>query len=211
MLGHFEKLFSQKISKVASTEDPAHDLLHFQRVVVNAKKIAQLEKANLAVVIPAAWLHDLVILPKSSPLRSQASKLSAQKALEYLAEIQYPNEYHQAISHAIEAHSFSAQIETTTLEAQVVQDADRLDALGAIGIARCFAVAGQLQRSFYHAEDSFCNERAPEDAIYTIDHFYKKLLLLGDSMKTQAGRVEAQARIQFMQLYLQQFKNELRS
>lgn len=209
MLHPYEKLFEAKIATVASSDDPAHDLNHFKRVVTMAKKLCVQENAKMEVVVPAAWLHDLVIVPKNSPLRSQASKLSAEKALEFLREINYPQEFHQDIAHAIEGHSFSANIEVRTLEAQIVQDADRLDGLGAIGIARCFAVAGMLKRSFYQAEDPFCENRNPDDQHYTIDHFYQKLFKTADTLKTKSGQIEGVSRVQYMKQYLEFLKSEI--
>lgn len=209
MSTNWENLFENKISIVATGDDPAHDLNHFKRVVTMAKKLCLLENANPDVVIPAAWLHDLVIVPKNSPLRSQASRMSADKAIEFLREINYPEQYHQEIAHAIEGHSFSANIEVKTIEAKIVQDADRLDGLGAIGIARCFATAGLMKRSFYKAEDPFCENRNPDDQNYTIDHFYQKLFKTAETLKTQSGKIEAAARIQFMQQYLDILGSEI--
>lgn len=209
MVPEWEKLFEDKIKTVASSDDPAHDLNHFKRVVTMAKKLCVQEGAKLEVVVPAAWLHDLVIVPKNSPLRSKASKLSAEKALEFLREINYPQEFHHDIAHAIEGHSFSANIDVQTLEAKIVQDADRLDGLGAIGIARCFAVAGMLKRSFYQAEDPFCEHRNPDDQNYTIDHFYQKLFKTAETLKTRSGQIEGVSRVQYMKQYLEFLKSEI--
>lgn len=209
MVPEWEKLFEDKIKTVASSDDPAHDLNHFKRVVAMAKKLCVQEGAKPEVVVPAAWLHDLVIVPKNSPLRSQASKLSSEKALEFLREINYPQEFHQDIAHAIEGHSFSANIDVQTLEAKIVQDADRLDGLGAIGIARCFAVAGMLKRSFYQAEDPFCEQRSPDDQSYTIDHFYQKLFKTAETLKTRSGQIEGVSRVQYMKQYLEFLKSEI--
>lgn len=208
-MSSWEKIFEAKIATVASSDDPAHDLNHFKRVVTMATKLCLQENANMEVVIPAAWLHDLVIVPKNSPLRSQASKMSADKAVEFLREINYPEEFHKDIAHAIEGHSFSANIEVKTLEAKIVQDADRLDGLGAIGIARCFATAGLMKRSFYKAEDPFCDNRNPDDQNYTIDHFYQKLFKTAETLKTQSGKSEAVARIQYMKEFLQHLGSEI--
>lgn len=189
--------------------DAAHGLAHIERVVANAKRLAAETGADLAVVVPAAWLHDCVNVPKDSPLRSQASRLAAEKAVAFLREIGYAKGLIGAIGHAIEAHSFSAEIIPTTLEAQVVQDADRLDALGAIGIARCIQTGTAMQRTFYNSDEPFPIKREPDDAVSTIDHFYTKLLKLADTMQTKAGRQEAHRRTQFMQLYLDQLESEI--
>ena len=209
MLHQWEKKFEEKIATIASNEDPAHDLNHFKRVVKMAKKLCVQENAKAEVVIPAAWLHDFVIVPKSSPLRNQASKLSAEKAIQFLKENQYPEEFYNEIAHAIEGHSFSANIEVKTIEAKIVQDADRLDAIGAIGIARCFATAGLLKTSFYNAADPFCENREPDDKNFTIDHFYKKLFRIGETLKTESGKAEAQVRIRYMQQYLKTLEAEI--
>jgi uncharacterized protein len=205
----WEKQFEDKISQIASTDDPAHDLLHFKRVVRIAKEICKRESGNLEIVVPAAWLHDFVIVPKDSPLRHQASRLSAVKAIEFLSSIGYPENYQNEIAHAIEAHSFSADIEAKTLEAKIVQDADRLDGLGAIGIARCFATAGILKRAFYENEDPFCKIRTPDDSKFTIDHFYKKLFKIAETLKTKSGAEEGRRRVEVMKHYLNSLQSEI--
>lgn len=206
---NWEKIFAEKIAQIALVDDPAHDLLHFQRVVTMAKKLASTEGANLEVVVPAAWLHDFVIIPKNSPLRSKASQLSAEGALQFLRQVNYPEQFHTEIGHAIEAHSFSANIETRTLEAKVVQDADRLDGLGAIGTARCFATSGLLKRAFYCAGDPFCTVRPPDDKSYTIDHFFQKLFKTVQTLKTAGGRAEGERRAEFMKTYLAALEREI--
>lgn len=204
-----EKDLEQRISKIASAEDPAHDLLHFKRVVKIAKEICEKEKAKAEIVIPAAWLHDFVIVPKNDPRRKQASQLSAEGAIQFLKELSYPEKYFDEIAHAIAAHSFSANIETKTLEAKIVQDADRLDGLGAIGIARCFATAGLLKRSFYSEIDPFCESRAIDDQQFTVDHFFAKLFKTAETLKTEAGRVEGVKRVEVMKKYLTDLENEI--
>lgn len=208
-LQRFLPILEAQISKIATADDPAHDILHFKRVVAMADRLCAREGGRAEVVIPAAWLHDFVIVPKDSPLRSQASRLSAEKALEFLRDIEYPSEFYADIAHAIAAHSFSAGIETKTLEAKIVQDADRLDGLGAIGVARCFATAGLLKRAFYEGSDPFCETRAPDDRQYTIDHFFVKLFKTAESLKTVSGREEGVRRVEFMKSYLEELRREL--
>ena len=209
MFLEIEGSLEKKISTIASAEDPAHDLLHFKRVVKIAKELCKKENAKMEVVIPAAWLHDFVIVPKNDPRRSQASQLSAEGAIRFLKELSYPEIYFDEISHAIAAHSFSANIETKTLEAKIVQDADRLDGLGAIGIARCFATAGVLKRPFYSELDPFCESRAINDQQFTVDHFFAKLFKTAQTLKTDAGRVEGIKRVQVMKEYLADLANEI--
>jgi uncharacterized protein len=209
MLNSWEKLLESEVARVATSDDPAHDILHFRRVVSLAKKLAYLEEANLNIVVPAAWLHDYVVIPKNNPQRSQASQLSATKAVEFLQSINYPEKFFAEISHAIAAHSFSANIKAETLEAQIVQDADRLDGLGAIGIARCFATAGVLKRAFYNADDPFCDIRTPNDSKFTVDHFYAKLFSTAETLKTKSGLIEGQKRVVIMKQYFSFLRGEI--
>jgi len=199
----FEEFLSQ------AGADAAHDLAHIRRVVANASALAEAERADLAVVLPAAWLHDCVIVAKDSPLRAQASTLAADAAVAFLRANGYPATYLDAIHHAVAAHSFSAGIAPRTAEARVVQDADRLDALGAIGIARCLMLGGALGRRFYDPAEPFPRQRPPDDLANTIDHFYTKLLRLADTMATEAGRAEAQRRTSFMRQFLAELGTEI--
>jgi uncharacterized protein len=150
-----------------------------------------------------------VAVPKDSPLRSQGSRLAAEAATEFLAEISYPDELLPEVYHAIEAHSYSAAIPVRSKEAAIVQDADRLDSLGAIGIARCLLVGGKLNLQLTSQEDPFCDQREPDDSQFTIDHFYAKLFKLPDTMQTEAGRAEAQRRARLMQRYLDDLRQEM--
>jgi len=189
--------------------DAAHDLSHVKRVVKNVIYLTDIEEANSLVTLTSAWLHDCVAVAKDSPLRSQGSRMAAEAATQFLAGIDYPEELLPEVFHAIEAHSYTANIPTRTLEAAVVQDADRLDSLGAIGIARCLLVGGRLNRPLISDNDPFCDDRKPDDGRYTIDHFYTKLFNLPATMKTRAGRDEAQRRADLMQRYLDDLRKEI--
>ena len=191
------------------TGDSAHDLAHIQRVVANAKTLLKTESADYDIVITSAWLHDCVVLPKNHPERKSASKMAADKAIEFLAKTDFPNNKLDAVAHAIEAHSFSAGIKPKSIEAEIVQDADRIDALGAVGIARCFVVGGQLDRPLYNPKDPFCESRKPDDLIWTIDHFYSKLFKLPETMNTEGARKEAKKRVEFMESYLERLSHEI--
>ncbi|TQV68198.1 HD domain-containing protein [Exilibacterium tricleocarpae] len=196
------------VSGLAAT-DPAHDLSHTLRVVGNAKRFALQEHADLAVVIPAAWLHDCVTLPKDAPDKNTASQQAAATAVDLLRRLGCEDALLAPIRHAIEAHSHSAGIAPETLEARVVQDADRIDALGAIGVARCCLVGGALGNPLYHLSDPFCEQRQPDDSEFCIDHFYQKLFPIAETLHTGAARREAANRIGFMHLYIAQLKREL--
>ncbi|EDN58693.1 metal-dependent phosphohydrolase [Vibrio antiquarius] len=189
--------------------DAAHDISHVQRVVNTAKKLAVEEGADLSIVLPAAYLHDCFTYPKDHPNRKQSSIIAAKKAVAFLESIDYPQQYHDAIAHAIEAHSFSANIRPNTLEAKVVQDADRLDALGAIGITRCIQVSTEFDAQLYDNKDIFAQQRELDDKQFTLDHFQTKLFKIAETMNTESARREAQKRKAFMQAYIEQLHDEV--
>lgn len=205
----WETRFQSFLQKQLQETDAAHDRAHVERVVETARRLGREEDAEPAVVRPAAWLHDCVVLPKDHPRRANASREAAETARAFLAEAGYPSRWLDPISHAIEAHSYSGSVSPRTREAKVVQDADRLDALGAIGLARCLTVGAELGHPLYDPDDPFCENRPPDDGSYTIDHFYTKLLRLPETMQTDAGRREANRRADFLETYLEQLANEL--
>jgi len=208
---NFDQLQDQCLDYLGDVmaSDPAHDITHVQRVVQNTLILTEAENGNAAISIPAAWLHDCVSVAKDSPLRQQASKLAADEAIRFLESIRYSPGLLPQIHHAIEAHSFSANIPTKTLEASIVQDADRLEAVGAIGIARCFLTGGSMGTPLYEPSDPFADDRELDDKSFTLDHFYCKLLGLADTMKTEAGKAEAIRRTDYMKAFLQQLGMEI--
>lgn len=174
-------------------DDGSHDLAHLARVWKNACAIANREGGDGVVIAAAVLLHDCVAVEKSSPLRPKASTLSAEKAVGLLRGIKWTEERVAAAAHAIEAHSFSAGIAPRTLEARIMQDADRLDAIGMIGVARCFYVAGRLGNSLYDPLDPQASGR-PLDDRFAIDHFQTKLLKLASGFQTATGAALAAVR-----------------
>jgi uncharacterized protein len=204
----FEATIARHVRQ-CSVADVAHDAHHVERVVRNAHRIGEREGAHMAVVLPAAWLHDIVTVRKDSPERARASTLAAAEAARFLHGIDYPAVLVAEIAHAIEAHSFSAGIEPRTLEAEVVQDADRLEALGAIGIARCFATTGAMARPLYCPDDPFGVARALDDKAYALDHFELKLFRVAETLRTASGRAEGQRRAAFLRAYVAQLRLEI--
>lgn len=197
------------IASAASTGDAAHDLQHLQRVWASAQVLlASSPGADALVVMAACFLHDLVNLAKDAPDRAQASKRSAQLARHQLAWLGFPADKLDAVAHAIEAHSFSAALAPTTLEAQLVQDADRLDALGAVGLARMFYISGRLGRSLAHPLDPLALHRERDDMAFALDHIEEKLAKLPGMMQTPAGRALAQERLQLMLAFRDAFVAE---
>lgn len=208
-LSSWETRFADWLTEKMADADMAHDLSHIRRVVANAKMLAAEVGADLAVVVPAAWLHDCVTVPKNSPLRAQASRLAAEAAADFLQSNGYPREHIAEICHAVAAHSFSAQIAPETLAAKVVQDADRLDSLGAIGVIRCAATNAGFGVPIYHPDEPFPQQRTPNDKEFMLDHFYVKLLKLADTMQTAVGKAEARRRTAFMRTFLDQLAGEI--
>lgn len=191
------------------SEDGAHDLSHLQRVWHNARTLQAEEGGDLEVLLAAVLLHDCVAVEKNSPLRSQASRLAAEKASKVLANLNWPEEKTSAVVHAIEAHSFSANITPLTLEARLMQDADRLDSLGMLGVARTFYIAGRMGSALYDPQDPEARERDYDDKRFCLDHFQTKLLHLADGFQTAAGQRLAQIRHQRLKGFMEQFKEEI--
>jgi len=189
--------------------DTAHDFDHVMRVYNNAQKIVKKENANPKLILSAVLLHDIVSYSKSSKRSKFSSIDSAKKSKIILKKYGFTNDEIIVISDAIAEHSFSQNKIPQTLEGKILQDADRLDALGAIGIARVFATSGSLNRPFYNIDDPFCNKRNPDDDIWAVDHFFKKLLKLEFTMNTKSGKIEAKKRTKVLKVFLKQLKSEI--
>ena len=189
--------------------DPAHDFDHIMRVYKNAQNICKKENANEKLVLSAVLLHDIVSYPKSDKRSKLSSIQSAKKSKKILEKFDFTKKEIQIIYDAICDHSFSRNKIPATIEGKILQDADRLDAIGAIGIARVFAVSGSEQRPFYNIDDPFCKNRIPDDTVWTLDHFYRKLLKLESLMNTKSGKIEAKKRTKTMKTFLNQLKKEL--
>ncbi|MDF2422148.1 MAG: HD domain-containing protein [Nitrosopumilus sp.] len=195
--------------KEIMVEDPAHDFEHVMRVYKNAQKMCKLEKANEKLVLASALLHDIASYPKSDKRSKLSSIQSAKKSEQILKNFDFSKEEIRIISDAIRDHSFSQNKTPASLEGKILQDADRLDALGAIGIARVFATGGSLKRPFYNIDDPFCKTRTPDDKIWTVDHFFQKLLKLESLMNTKSGKAEAKKRTAVLKEFLKQLKQEI--
>lgn len=189
--------------------DSAHDFAHIIRVFKNAQIICKKERVNEKLVLSAVLLHDIVSYPKSDKRSKLSSIQSAEKSKKILKKFNFTKEEIQIISDAIRDHSFSQNKIPATIEGKILQDADRLDAIGAIGIARVFSVGGSEKRPFYNAKDPFCKNRTPDDQTWTLDHFYRKLLKLESLMNTKSGKIEAKKRTKIMKNFLNQLKNEI--
>lgn len=184
----FETLASQLLPHAVEGDDGAHDVAHLLRVFHNAQRIQAEEGGDGRVIAASVLLHDCVSLPKNHPERAKSSRLAAEKASGILADLGWQDVTVAAVAHAILTHSFSANLPPQTLEAKILQDADRLDSLGALGIARSFYTAGRMGSKLYHATDPQAGSRDLDDRTYAIDHFEAKLLTLADGFQTATGR-----------------------
>lgn len=188
-----------------------HDWWHIHRVWTNAKLIAQTENVDMLTVELAALLHDIA----DSKFNNGDEEIGPTTAGNYLTSIGVDSVKILHIQNIIRYMSFKAGFDAHVFhspELAVVQDAGRLDAIGAIGIARAFSYGGFKGRELYNPEikpDLNMNKEAYKNsAAPTINHFYEKLLLLKDKMNTATGKRLAAQRHQFMENYLQQFYNE---
>lgn len=190
-------------------EDSSHGVGHSERVYKTAKAIDKESMACDDVLWAASFLHDAVNPPKNSPDRINASKLSANLAEELLASTNFDKNKIENLKHTIEAHSFSRGLEPNTYEAKVIQDADRMEALGAIGIARTFYIAGKMGSQLFNDQDPLANERELNDKKYALDHFKVKLLSLKDTMQTENGKQIAEERTDILLNFLEQINLEI--
>lgn len=199
------------VKKTLANAEAGHDWFHIERVYKTAQHINQKEQANSLTVALAALLHDIA----DSKFNGGDEEIGPQKAGDFLTSIGVDAEIVNKVKLIIKNLSFKAslgEISYASKELDVVQDADRLDAIGAIGIARAFTYGGYKNRVMYNPEikpqlqmskEEYKNTTAP-----TINHFYEKLLLLKDLMKTNTGKKIAQQRHDFMLNYLNQFYEE---
>lgn len=202
------KEFVQSKLKTAET---GHDWFHVERVWKNARLILENETANIMVVELAALLHDIA----DSKFHDGDEELGPRIARSFLSSLHLEETTIAHVCNIIKNMSFKAslgKIEFWSKELEIVQDADRLDAIGAIGIARAFNYGGYKNRSMYdpaikpkenQSKEEYKNTTAP-----TINHFYEKLLLLKDKMNTETGKRLAESRHQYMLDFLHQFFNE---
>ena len=188
-----------------------HDYFHTERVLNNAVKIAQGESCNLLVVQLGALLHDVA----DSKFHDGDESKGPQIAREFLQQQEVDEEVIEHVISIIENISFKGgnfNQKFKSIELDIVQDADRLDAIGAVGIARTFNYGGFKNRALYNPEIapnfSMTKEEYKKSDSPTINHFYEKLLLLKDKMNTETGKKIAQERHQFMELFLENFYEE---
>ena len=209
-----KKELREELVKIAKREinshDRSHDFEHAFRVLNNAVRIAKREGGDLDVIVPSALFHDIVCYQKHHPKSKLSADESAQMAKEILENIEkFPIEKIKDIQITIKQCSFSKGIVPKSLEGKILQDADGLEATGAISIMRTFSSTGQMKRPFYHSDDPFCKNRKPDSSKQALDLFYSRLLVVGDRMHTKYAKKMAQKRTKFLKLFLKQLESEL--
>lgn len=210
----YNQLIAETVKFVKRTLEGAesgHDWWHIQRVWNNALNILKTEPADQLIVELAALLHDIA----DSKFHDGNEDIGPQKAGDFLKSHKLNEDTIQQVQQIIRNMSFKAslgKIEFHSKELEIVQDADRLDAIGAIGIARAFTYGGFKNRELYNPEIppalSMSKEEYKNSTAPTINHFYEKLLLLKDKMNTESGKKIATERHSFMEQYLEQFYKE---
>lgn len=190
--------------------DPSHDVNHVIRVLNLAEKIAMSVNADLDIVLAAACFHDVIVYPKNSHQSKTETNESAELAGSLLRELDdYPIEKIEKVQLAIRQCSYSKGIIPDLLEAKVLQDADRLEATGAISIIRTFSSGGQMNQPFYRPEDPFCEQGEPVPHGSGLDLFYRRLLLVEKGMHTDFARKIAKRRTEFLHTFLNELRTEL--
>lgn len=188
-------------------DDPGHDLAHCERV---ARTMLALDPSlPFAQVVASALMHDLVNVPKDSKERGNASALSATRARELLPGYGFSESDIEVIALAILDHSYSRGAVPTSALGQALQDADRLEAIGALGLFRTISTGTRMGARYFDSSDPFASSRELDDLRFTVDHFFTKLLTLPKTLHTEAGRAEAERRVAFLREFLSQLASEL--
>lgn len=186
-----------------------HDWLHVRRVTRLAENLARAEQADIDLLRAAALLHELVNHPKNHPRSAHSGEDCARAARLLLAQVGVDLAWAEKVATCIEEHAWSAGKSPTLRESALLQDADRLDALGAIGLARCFATADRMDSLIHHFEDPAAQSRELDDKRYALDHLPKKLLRLPDRFHSQTARRLAEPRVRLVRAFYEAMLAEL--
>jgi uncharacterized protein len=190
---------------------PGHDYQHVMRVYNIARRIGKEEGANMLILEPAVLMHDLGRVDTAKDPSIKHAEASLTYAEKILADTDYYPELHGRILHIIKYHSWKNSDKAKTLEHKIMQDSDKLDALGAIGIMRCLTFSGARGRTDYNPDNMFgSDETLLDDKKYSIDHFYSKLFKLKDLLHTPTARKIAENRHRFMENYLNRMEQEIK-
>jgi len=198
-----------EVRKIAKTyfKKPVsgHDWFHIERVYQTAIEIGKVEEANMSILKPAALLHDIAKKKEDMGKTKCHAQEGAKMAKKILNDLGYPKEKIKQIAYAIKVHRYKRQIKPKTLEAQILQDADRIDVLGAIGVGRIFSYGGEHKRPMH-------NPKIPPQSYYdsnsatTVNHFFEKICKLKpDTFNTKTGRQIANERYKYSRNFVKRF------
>lgn len=196
-------------ARARTSDDPGHDLAHCLRVACWAVTLGRPLGVPAREAVAAALLHDIVNVPKNHPDRARASELSAAVAREHLPAFGFDAAATERVAGAVRDHSFSRGAVPETPLGDALQDADRLEALGVIGLFRCVSTGVLMGARYFHDDDPWATSRELDDRAFSIDHFATKLLKLPATMRTAAGRAEAERRAAYLQATLDGLALEL--
>jgi len=196
------------VARARLDDDPGHDLQHALRVTLWTVRIGG-DEVKLEHAVAAGLFHDLVNVPKNSPERQLASSKSADAADAVLAANGYREGERALIRDAIRDHSYSRGAKPASALGRALQDADRLEALGVLGMFRTISTGARMGGRYFHADDPWAEQRELDNRVFSIDHFFTKLLRLPGTMCTDAGRREAKRRAERMRVMLQGLGEEL--
>jgi uncharacterized protein len=190
--------------------DPAHGIDHLLRVLRTAFRIADCHTGiDRCVLLISCYFHDYLSFSKSVGLSEISSRVTADHVEQIFGTGLLSTRQLQKLHNAILCHSYSAETHGDSAESDILYDADKIDALGAIGVARLFCVAGAIKSNIYDFADPFFEFRSPDDKQFAIDHFYKKILLLPDKMRTSEGRRIATQKIRIVEQFLGQLRADI--
>jgi len=208
------KLLKEQLISIAkekmSKEDPSHDINHALRVLAISEKIAAAEKANFDIIVPSAIFHDVISYPKNHRKRLHSSKESAEFTKRILKSIKsFPKDKIGKVYESINHCSFTKGLKPNFLEGKVLQDADSIEATGAISIMRTFSSAGMMNKTFYDVSDPFCKKRKPDDNKYALDLFFTRLLVVQSRLHTKTAKNIVKKRVGFLKVFLKELRVEL--
>lgn len=189
-------------------EDPGHDVEHCLRVLGWTLRCGG-GRLDPREAVAAALLHDIVNVPKDDPRRTEAGRLSADRARALLPAHGFSAEAIERIAAAIEDHGYSGGAVPRSELGRALQDADRLEALGALGLCRTLSTGVRMRARYFHPSDPWAEHRELDDRRYTVDHFFTKLLRVSATLHTEVARAEAERRAAFLERFLDQLADEL--
>lgn len=208
------KLLKEQLIYIAKErmpkDDPSHDINHALRVLAISERIATIENADFDIIVPSAIFHDVISYPKNHHKRLHSSKESAEFAKRILSNIgSFPKDKIGKVYESINLCSFTKGLKPNFLEGKILQDADSLEATGAVSIMRTFSSAGIMNKAFFNVLDPFCKKRNPDDNKYALDLFFTRLLVVQSRLHTKTAKSIVKKRVRFLKVFLKELEFEL--